>query len=423
VRIEVVYASVDAGGPVDGFSLVGADDRRWPLVSQPALDRRVLAADAPGGRYRVEGPAGWAPVGPIEPIALRGDVPPHALWIGRTHSYYLVHPQELPATAVDTLREARTGPPTPFHARLETGTDGRSALRVEPASWEGTVRVAVRLGETHFARPFRAHLGGGGAPLHAVAEPALMTTFDVLALPPDGKPVAGLEVVALSRADGLEARVAAKTNASGWARLDPIPVSADGFALAMRGREEARWDGAVFRHLGEARLLAPSGDASTGLTFRGGAAGDVVQVRVEGSDTYLLLPDPGRAASLAPGRYRWIVTRRDGAASGGPLDVGPERAEVDPPFAPLSTVSVRIRGGFATKEDRYDLHARRIEDGKEVSVVGGTIRNLLRRDADLSLPAGRWRVRLARGASESASKDVDLTAPGTRASLDLDAPR
>ena len=56
-------------------------------------------------------------------------------------------------------------------------------------------------------------------------------------------------------------------------------------------------------------------------------------------------------------------------------------------------------------------------------MVGGTLRNLLRRDADLSLPPGKWRVRRALGAQESAPTDVDLELPGPHTSLELDAPR
>jgi hypothetical protein len=426
VRVEIVYASVDAGGPVDGFSLVGEDGKTWPLASQPALDRRVLAADAPGGRYRVTGPAGWGAVGPLEPLALRGDVPPSPLWVGRTHSVYLVHPPELPVEQVDVRTEARETGPRALDARLETGADGRSVLRIPPAQWSGTFRLQVRLGKTHFSKAIRVNLLGDGAPVHAVTEPELMTTFDVLALPADGVPVAGLEVTAVSKMGSLEARVTAKTNASGWARLDPIPVAADGFALTMEVRESSgfadlvRWDGASLRHHGEARLLAPTRGAWVEFHLRS----STVQVRSEASDTYVLVPN-SHPAALPPGRYRSIVTHPDGPTFADPFEVSPGDTNVslDARREAPCTLTVHIRGGFATKQDRYDLHARRIEDGKEVSLVGGTLRNLLRRDADLALPPGKYRVRLAHGAKESAPKDVDLSTPGTRASIELDAPR
>jgi hypothetical protein len=427
LRVEVMYASVDAAGPVEGFSLVGEGGKTWPLVSQPALDPRVLAADAPGGRYRVAGPAGWAPVGPLEPLALRGDVPPSSLWVGRTHSVYLLHPQELPVQQIDARPETRETGPRTFVPRLETGNDGRSALRVPPEQWDGTFRLQVRLGPTHFSKPIRVHLRGDGAPIHAVTEPALMTTFDVLALPPDGVPAAGVEVAGVSRIAGLEARVVAKTNASGWVRLDPVPVEVETFSLEVGSHV---WRTDVFRRWGEGRLLAPPADpvVQSGIAIAWPPEGALVQVRHEGSDTYAVAPGAwaGRAfsASLRPGRFRWIATNGTSAAFGGPVEVTLAAVHVVTP-APmtLSSLAVHLRGGFLTKEDRYDLHARRLEDGKEVSVVGGTLRNLLRRDADLSLPPGHYRVRLSHGASESAAKDVDLSIPGTRASIDLDAPR
>ena len=253
VRVEVIYASVDPSGPVDGFSLVGEGGKTWPLASQPALDRRVLAADAPGGRYRVVGPAGWAPVGPLEPLALRGDVPPNPLWVGRTHSVYLLHPPELPVTEIEAHRDGRETGPLPFAPRLESGTDGRSALRIAADEWGGAVILQARLGPTHFAKPIRIPLRGDGAPTHATTEPALMTTFDVLALSPDGKPAAGIDVVAVSTIGRLEARATAKTNLEGWARLDPIPVSSERFGLRVGAQA---WGGSSGRS--ERRGCSPS---------------------------------------------------------------------------------------------------------------------------------------------------------------------
>jgi hypothetical protein len=438
VRVQVVHAAVDAGGPVDGFSLVAEDGRSFPLAPRPDSERTVLAAAAPGGRYRVAGPLGWAPVGPLDPLALRGDLPPSPLWVGRLHTVYLLHPPELPVTEVEAAQGE--GEPLPLAARLETGSDGRSALRVPPSQWHGTVTLRARLGATHFAKAVRLRLEEDGAPRFATAEPALVTTFDVLALPPEGRPAAGVEVAGVSRLGGLETRTVARTNASGWARLDPVPVDAGAFRLEARlaGGVPASWPAEALRRLGEARLLVPDprpGEERATLLVPSKTEEARVQVRAEGSDTYAVATGAwetngaeGRAlqVSLPPGRWRWIAqdpaagTSREGTvdlAAGTPVSVPPEPARAD------AVLSVSLRGAFDPRVARHDVFARRLEDGAEVTVVGGTLRGLMRRDADLTLPPGTWRVRLAVGAREGPPKDVDLSAPGTRASLDLEAPR
>ena len=166
------------------------------------------------------------------------------------------------------------------------------------------------------------------------------------------------------------------------------------------------------------------------VRFEGMGESSAVQIRPDASDSYALLPPrvpSGKpadyAARLPRGRYWWIASHGGVVASAGPVDVGDSAVFFATEPKPAATLAVHIRGGFITSQDRYDLHARRLESGKEVSVVGGTLRGLLRRDAELSLPPGKWRVRLALGAKESDPKDVDLTTPGTRASIELDAPR
>ena len=74
--------------------------------------------------------------------------------------------------------------------------------------------------------------------------------------------------------------------------------------------------------------------------------------------------------------------------------------------------------GVATVHS-WELVARRVEGESEVEGQGFVVRGIARSDVDLELPPGRYRVRAVVDSAEGPVVDVDLSAPGTHASIDL----
>jgi hypothetical protein len=105
------------------------------------------------------------------------------------------------------------------------------------------------------------------------------------------------------------------------------------------------------------------------------------------------------------------------AISTAPFEVGPvEPADVELVAERLATLTVALEGG-APAGRRFDVEARRIEGDAEVLGQGFCSRHVARPDLSLSLPLGRYRVRLLENGREGPAKELALDIPGVRAQV------
>ena len=83
-----------------------------------------------------------------------------------------------------------------------------------------------------------------------------------------------------------------------------------------------------------------------------------------------------------------------------------------------STPASLLTGGVSVVR-WWELVARRLETGVEIEGQGFVVRGIARTDVDLELPPGKYRVRAVVATNEGPAFDIDLSAPGTHASIDL----
>lgn len=441
VRVSLEFWDVLPKPPADGYSVVSEDGKTTvPLVREEGRETEVYAAKVPGGRYRLACPAGWGAVGPYEPPLLRADLPPQRFAVGRAHTIYVLAQAGYAVTDVEVTRTSReAGGTVNVEVVRDVGADGRAALRVPPSEWRGALLLVTRLNAATLTRPAGVRLSDDGAPRYVIADPAPNVPLDVVAIhAPGGDPAANREVAVSVRLGRLVTRAVGTTDARGRVRIDEVPQDAEDawIEVPQSGGPPLRFPGRRFRFLGEARLMVPSGDpAEAGmLSVRGWPRPDAtVQARAAGGGGWAALPGVWSAeekghrfdCALPAGRYALLVTDDPGAARSQDfveVEAGGRRT-VDVTPQPACIVSVHIRGGFPTTATRYDLLARRVEDGVPSELVGGTLRFLSRHDATLTLPAGSYLLRLERDGVPGFEKPLTLDAPGTRAAVELDAPR
>ncbi|MFO0931276.1 MAG: hypothetical protein U1E39_01055 [Planctomycetota bacterium] len=436
IVVEVVPFASDGEVPREGWRLKGEDAKELPLATTGEVGAHrglLFRAVAPQGRYALMGPAPWSLVGGPVLVAMQPGTPPTALGVGVAHTLYVLPPEGRTVGQV-VLRAAGTGTDasSPVPTTRVDGSDGRVALRIPPDRWAPAVLVAAALGTDTFARAERVNLPKDGTCTGVAlgAGPTLpvrVTTF------PAGEAKGALALVA--HGEEFAVRREADLDAAGGVSFDAFPETSRRVELSLVGapgaRPTATWrlSGADVGR-GDLRLavVGPSAAGASRVKVTGGPVAEgavTVQVRRPGWPSYGVLPDvrvEADGATLAvpnlSGDWRLLVATADRVgllASGGDPDAP---VVLERPCR----VQASVEGGVP-RGRRYELECVRVEPDGEATAQGWYDRLVGRADLELSLPAGRYRLRLREGARAGLWNDLTLETPSTRASIRLTAPR
>jgi hypothetical protein len=378
------------------------------------------------------GPAPWSLVGGPVLVAMQPGTPPTALGVGRAHTLYLLPPEGRTVGQV-VLRAAGQGTDasTPVPTSRADGADGRVALRIPSDRWSAAVTVHAALGDDTFARLERVSLPKDGTCTGVVLDvgPTLPVRVAVF-------PAAEAKGRLVLVADGEEfsIRREAPLDAQGGVTFDAFPETSRPLRFAIDdepGAQVVTWTlPGTDAARGDLRLAWFDGRSAavTMLKVEGGpvARGAVtVQMRRPGWPSYAVLPDVhvpdgGTHLVLPPLKGTWRL-----------LVVTPEHvgvlASADETEGPLvltkpCRVQAAVDGGVP-RGRRFELECVRVDDDVEVTAQGWYDRLVGRADLELSLPTGRYRLRLREGARVAPWTDLTLEQPSTRASIRLASPR
>ena len=441
LRVEVSGNANDRPWPSAGFRLKSADGREvsLSLASGVKGDGPVLEGRGVPGAYELVPPEGWRAFGTTEAQDIRADVPPVKIGVGRKHSIYMWPPQGRSVSAIRCTRMPNSEEPLVIiDAESAIGDDGSAVLRVPVADWRGTLRVHAIFGPATFAKIVPIVISQhsiDGDPVAMILEAAYAAPVAVRVV----RSVAGdvskpIELMASVGAEPIQVGVSIPIDSKGRGTIEEVPREVTKLSLFVRG--EQAWDGLeAARLFREVRLFVATvpADAQGALVVRlSNAKGDgrpVLQVRPEGGTTYAM-PSFTEArdgegsfllkTSLPAGRYHVLVTCGGRAAVASEIVkiAGGEPATLELKAADLANLRVSLVGGIASVRS-WELVARRVEGDVEVEGQGFVVRGVGRADVDLELPTGRYRVRAVVESTEGPAMDVDLSAPGTHASIDL----
>lgn len=441
LRIEIAGSSTDKPWPSDGFALRAADGRLIPLVhaAGAAGDGPVLEAKGAPGRYRVVAPPDWRAYGAADALDIRADVPPVKVGVGRPHTLYAWPPGGRAVSMIRCTRQATfETPAVDVGAESVIGDDGAAALRVPAEQWRGSLEVRAIVGPSKFMTVASAlidRIAAGDAPVGVNLEPMAAVPVPVVVVRPPGEDTGTpTELMASVAVSVLKVAVPVPLDAKGRGVLAEIPREVSELSLYARGAQA--WDAIeAARVHREIRLFvstAPSAELGTLEIRVVGAAGDarpVLEVRPEGGASFAMPSFTGvrqgadghrLRTALPAGRYHVLVTCGGrGAIAAAPVDVARGGdVVIELPLSPLASLRCSLVGGIATVSE-WHLVARRVEGAVEIDGQSFVVRGLARPDADLDLPIGRYRVRAVVNGAEAPAVDIDLSAPGTRASIDL----
>jgi len=439
LRIELVLPSVEGPIPERGFTLREARGAVVALRPVTKGERGpVYEAQGPAGNWTLGTPEGFRPIG-AHTMDMTPGMPSITLGVGRPRTVYLQPPDRGEITQVAVLMATPADPHGRAVAveRLGPGADGRVGLRMPDDALGSPLRVHAVLARGTHATPVPTRPPKDGTPTLHHLEPTPSNPFTVRwVAAPGTKSALGEPVRLVSTLGTLESIETAPLEGDGAARFAQVPSEPE--ALRVRGPGvdiDVLEAGAGFAEV--AVLAVPDGAAGrVRLRLRGfdaAASAPVVQVRPEGASSYGLLRSealPGAATEsvrglhLPPGRYR--VSVRQGelvATSAAPFEVGSvEPADVELVADRVATLSVSLEGGTPAGR-RYDVEARRLEDGAEVLGQGFSARNVGRPDLVLLLPPGLYRVRLLENGVAGPTKELSLDIPGVRGQVRLSPPR
>jgi hypothetical protein len=441
LRVEISGNSTDKPWPSAGFRLKSADGREIALSVASGVkgEGPVLEGRGAPGIYALIPPAGWRGFGEADALDIRLDVPPVKIGVGKKHSIYVWPPQGRAVSALRCTRMPHSEQPLEI-VEVESliADDGSAVLRVPPAAWNGTLRIHAIVGAATFAKIVPvvfAERSIDGDPFATILEPAYSAPIAVRVVRSEvTSPPAPVELMASIGAEPLQIGVSVPIDAKGRGEVPEVPREVTKFALFVRG--EQAWDGLeAARLFREVRLFVSTegrlnhGDLAVRLSHVKGDARPVLQVRQEGGATYAV-PSFTEArdgegsfflkTSLPAGRYHVLVTCGGGAAlSSGPVEiVGGKPAKLELKAAAVASLRVALEGGIGSIHS-WMLVARRLEGEAEIEAQGFVVRGVARADVDLELPPGRYRVRAVVESAEGPMVDIDLSTPGTHASIDL----
>ncbi len=442
LQVELVLPSVEGPIPERGFTLTGARGAVLSLAPVSQGERGpIYEAKGPAGSWTLGTPAGLRPIGG-HTMDMTPGMPAIPLAVGKPRTIYLQPPDR---GAIEQVVVLEVTPADPHgHAvaveKLGPGADRRMGLRLPDAVLGAPLRIhAVLSGGTH-ATPHPTRPPKDGEPLLLHLAPTTSNPFTVRWVGLSGaKAPLGTPIRLVSTLGTLDSTETALLEGDGAARFAQVPSEPEALRVVGPGVDLDVLEAGA--GVADAAVLAVPTDAPghVRLRLRGfdadpeDAAPLIVQVRPEGASSYGLVrstvghamnPTLARDLRLPPGRYRVSVRQGDLVAiSTAPFEVGPvEPADVELVAERLATLTVALEGG-APAGRRFDVEARRIEGDAEVLGQGFCSRHVARPDLSLSLPLGRYRVRLLENGREGPAKELALDIPGVRAQVTLSRPR
>ncbi len=441
LKVEISGNATDKPWPTTGFRLKAADGREVALsLAVGAMgEGPVLEGRGPAGAYELVPPEGWRAFGAKSVQDIRPDLPPVKLGIGKKYCIYVWPPQGRAISAIRCTRMPRSEEPLEIvDTESVISEDGAAVLRVPPDQWRGVLRVHAVFGPATFAKIMPVVV-----PKHSVdGDPVAMILEATYAAPVDirvvrsgpADPTQPIELMASIGAEPLQVGLSVPLDSKGRGELPEVPREVTKLSLFVRG--DQAWDGLEAARLyREVRLFvatqaaADRGELAVRISNAKGDARPVLQIRAEGGSTYAMpsfteARDGENAfllkTSLPAGAYRVLVTCGGRAAvTAAPVDVTVGRtAALELRAEDLASLRVSLSGGVSVVR-WWELVARRLEAGVEIEGQGFVVRGIARTDVDLELPPGKYRVRAVVATNEGPAFDVDLSAPGTHASIDL----
>ena len=441
LRVELSCSTTDRPWPDAGFRLKAADGREIVLspVAGVKAEGPLLEGRGAPGRYQLVPPAGWRVTHDLDVLDIRPDVPPVKFGVGRPYTIYAWPPSGQSISAIRCARQPISDAPiVPIAADERLGDDGTASITVPQAEWKGLLRVHVLFGAARFANSMPVmveQVSPNGDPVGVSFEPTVSAPVAVRVVrAPASDAKAPIELMASIAVDPLKVGLAVPLDSKDRGVLEDVPREVTGLSLFVRGSQA--WDAfEAARLYRDVRLLVvtASPEALGALEVRlSKAAGDVrpvLQVRAEDSTTYAA-PSVTEAreggegyvlrTSLPAGKWRVIVTAgARGAESAAPVEiVAGGHARLDLTATDLPTIRAALVGGVAGGS-RWDFLVRRLEGDVEIEGQGFVVRGLARADVDLQVPHGRYRARAVVNGTEAGAVDVDVSDPGTQASIDV----
>lgn len=441
LRVEITGSTTDRPWPTDGYRLRSVEGRE--IVLAPVVGAKaegpVLEGRGAPGRYRLVAPAAWRVSDGGEATEIRPDEPPVKFGIGRPRTFYAWPPAGSSISAIRCTRQPTSDAPiVALDGESRIGDDGSAAITLPASEWRGTLVVHALLGASRFAVPKYVVVDARSvdqSPIGLPLDPALSSSVSVRVVrAPASDTTTPVELMASVAAEPLKVGLAVPLDSKGRGVLEEVPREVSALSLFVRGTQA--WDGLEAARLyRDVRLLvvtAPpqaQGTLEARLSKVVGDAHPVLQVRAEDGTTYAM-PSFTQAregsdahvmkTSLPAGRWRVLVTAGTrGAESEDAVDVrAGERTTLELVATDLPTIRAALVGGVRAVP-RWDFLVRRLEGGREVEGQGFLVRGLARPDVDLQVPHGRYRACAVVGGDEAAPVDVDVSSPGTQASIDV----